>query len=55
VLLFIATVVQWLSGHAITTLGMDWVTPYHVVLAFVIYGLAIYLATRAFAFARGRA
>ena len=45
-LLFAASVVQWLLGHAITTLGMDWVTPFHVVLAFIIYGLAIWLSIR---------
>lgn len=45
-ILFLATVAQWLSGHMISTLGLDWVTPYHVVLAFVIYGLAIVLSVR---------
>lgn len=45
-LLFVATVFQWLSGHAITTLHMDWVIPIHVVLAFLIYGLAIVLSVR---------
>lgn len=45
-LLFVASVAQWLSGHAISTLGMDWVTPFHVALAFVVYGLAIYLSVR---------
>lgn len=45
-LLFVATVVQWLSGHAISGLGMDWITPFHVALAFVVYGLAIYLSVR---------
>jgi hypothetical protein len=44
--LFAASVVQWLLGHAITTLGMDWVTPFHVMLAFVIYGLAIWLSIK---------
>ncbi|GAA4663762.1 COX15/CtaA family protein [Frondihabitans cladoniiphilus] len=46
VVLFVATVAQWLSGHAISGLGMDWITPWHVVLAFVIYGLAIYLSVQ---------
>ncbi|AMM20770.1 hypothetical protein AX769_12245 [Frondihabitans sp. PAMC 28766] len=46
VILFVATVVQWLSGHAISGLGMDWITPYHVVLAFVIYGLAVWLSVQ---------
>jgi len=45
-LLFVATVGQWLSGHAITTLHMDWVIPIHVVLAFLIWGLAIVLSVR---------
>ena len=45
-LLFVATVCQWLSGHAITTLGMDWVIPIHVVLAFLIWGLAMVLSVR---------
>ena len=44
--LFVGSVVQWLLGHAITTLGMDWVTPLHVALAFVVYGLAIVLSIR---------
>ncbi len=45
--LFVTAVMQWLLGHAISTLHMDWVTPFHVVLAFVVYGLAIWLAVRA--------
>lgn len=44
--LFVLSVVQWLLGHAITTLGWDWVTPFHVVLAFIVYGLAIWLSVR---------
>jgi amino acid permease len=44
--LFVGSVAQWLLGHAITTLGWDWVTPFHVVLAFVIYGLAIWLSVK---------
>ncbi|WP_147304007.1 hypothetical protein [Subtercola boreus] len=44
--LFVGCVAQWLLGHAITTLGMDWVVPIHVVVAFVIYGLAIWLSVR---------
>lgn len=51
-ILFLATVAQWLSGHMISTLGLDWVTPYHVVLAFVIYGLAIVLSVRSAALRR---
>ncbi|MFZ7087966.1 hypothetical protein [Curtobacterium sp. RRHDQ10] len=51
-LLFVGAVVQWLLGHAITTLGMDWVTPFHVVLAFVIYGLAVWLSVRSAALRR---
>lgn len=47
VALFAASVLQWLLGHAITTLHLDWVTPIHVVLAFVVYGLGIWLAVRA--------
>lgn len=46
VILFVATVAQWLSGHAISGLGMDWITPFHVALAFVIYGLAIWLSVQ---------
>lgn len=45
-LLFVAAVCQWLSGHAITTLHMDWVIPIHVVLAFLIWGLAMVLSVR---------
>ena len=44
--LFVASVAQWLMGHMISTLGLDWVVPYHVVLAFVIYGFAIWLSIR---------
>lgn len=44
--LFVASVVQWRLGLAISTLGMDWVTPVHVAVAFVIYGLAIVLSVR---------
>lgn len=46
VVLFAATVAQWLSGHAISGLGMDWMTPFHVALAFVVYGLAIWLSVQ---------
>ena len=45
-ILFLATVGQWASGHAIATFGMNWVTPFHVTLAFVVYGLAIWLSIR---------
>jgi uncharacterized membrane protein len=51
--LFVGCVAQWLSGHAISTLGMDWITPFHVALAFVIYGLAIWLSVRAASLRRG--
>lgn len=52
--LFVLSVVQWLLGHAITTLGWDWVTPWHVVLAFVVYGVAIWLSVRTAAMRRGQ-
>jgi heme A synthase len=52
--LFVLAVVQWLLGHCITTLGWDWVTPWHVVLAFVVYGLSIWLSVRSAALRRGR-
>lgn len=45
-LAFVATLLQWLSGHAISGLGMDWMTPFHVALAFIIYGLAIWLSVQ---------
>jgi len=45
-ILFVASVAQWLSGHAISGLGMDWITPFHVALAFIIYGLAIWLSVQ---------
>ncbi|KQQ27960.1 hypothetical protein [Frondihabitans sp. Leaf304] len=50
--LFVLTVAQWLTGHAISGLGMDWITPFHVALAFVIYGLAIWLSIRSAALRR---
>jgi heme A synthase len=43
---FIATVVQWLLGHAISTLGIDALTPVHVVVAAVVMGLAVWLSVR---------
>ena len=51
--LFVLSVVQWLLGHCITTLGWDWGTPWHVVLAFVVYGVAIWLSVRSAALRRG--
>ena len=47
--LFVSSVLQWLLGHAITNLGWDWVTPFHIVLAFVVYGLAIWLSVKSVA------
>ncbi len=44
--LFVATVAQWLTAHAISELGLDWVTPFHVALAFVNYGLAVWLSVQ---------
>lgn len=43
---FVATVVQWLLGHAISTLGIDALTPLHVVVAAVVMGLAVWLSVR---------
>lgn len=43
---FVATVVQWLLGHAISTLGIDALTPVHVVVAAVVIGLAVWLSVR---------
>lgn len=43
---FVATVVQWLLGHAISTLGITALTPVHVVVAAVVIGLAIWLSVR---------
>ena len=43
---FVATVVQWLLGHAITTLGIDALTPVHVVVASIVLGLAVWLSVR---------
>ena len=43
---FVATVVQWLLGHAISTLGMDWLTPLHVVVALVVIAVAVWLSVR---------
>ncbi|WP_375399196.1 hypothetical protein [uncultured Amnibacterium sp.] len=43
---FVATVVQWLLGHAISTLGIDALTPLHVVVAAVVLGLAVWLSVR---------
>ena len=43
---FVATVLQWLLGHAISTLGIDALTPLHVVVAAVVFGLAIWLSIR---------
>ena len=43
---FVATVVQWLLGHAISTLGIDALTPLHVVVAAIVLGLAVWLSVR---------
>lgn len=43
---FVATVVQWLLGHAISTLGIAGLTPVHVVVAAIVMGLAIWLSVR---------
>ena len=43
---FVATVVQWLLGHAISTLGIDALTPVHVVVAAIVMGLAVWLSVR---------
>ena len=43
---FVATVVQWLLGHAISTLGIDALTPVHVVVAAIVIGLAVWLSVR---------
>lgn len=43
---FAATVVQWLLGHAISTLGIDSLTPVHVVVAAIVIGLAVWLSVR---------
>lgn len=43
---FVSTVVQWLLGHAISTLGIDALTPLHVVVAAVVFGLSIWLSVR---------
>lgn len=50
--LFVLTVVQWLLGHAITTLELDGFIAPHVVLAFVVFGLAIWLSVRSAALRR---
>lgn len=51
-ILFLASVAQWLSGHMISNLGLDWVVPFHIALAFIIYGLAIVLSVRSAALRR---
>ncbi|MCU1472007.1 hypothetical protein [Amnibacterium sp.] len=43
---FVATVAQWLLGHAISTLGIDALTPLHVVVAALVMGLAVWLSVR---------
>jgi lipopolysaccharide export LptBFGC system permease protein LptF len=43
---FAATVIQWLLGHAISTLGIDALTPVHVVVAAAVMGLAVWLSVR---------
>lgn len=43
---FVATVIQWLLGHAISTLGIDALTPVHVVVAALVMGLAVWLSVR---------
>lgn len=43
---FAVTVVQWLLGHAISTLHIDALTPLHVVVAAAVVGLAVWLSVR---------
>ena len=47
VVLAVLTLAQTGIGHLISDFGMDWLVPVHVPLAFVVYGLAIWLTVRA--------
>lgn len=46
VLLFIASVGQWGTGHLISTMGMDGWTPFHVFFSSVVLALAIRASVR---------
>lgn len=43
---FVITVIQWLLGHAISTLGIDALTPVHVVVASAVIAVAVWLSVR---------
>ena len=47
VVLAVLTLTQTGLGHLISDFGMDWLVPVHVPLAFIVYGLAIWLTVRA--------
>jgi hypothetical protein len=53
VLLFIASVGQWGTGHLISTFGMDGWTPFHVFFSSVVLALAVWASIRS-AMLRGR-
>lgn len=46
VVLAVAVLAQTGLGHLISDFGMDWLVPVHIPLAFVVYGLAIWLSIR---------
>lgn len=46
VVLFVASVGQWGTGHLISTLGMDGWTPFHVFFSSVVLALAIWASVR---------
>ncbi|RIX31050.1 hypothetical protein D1781_06675 [Amnibacterium setariae] len=55
VVLFVASVGQWGSGHLISTLGMDGWTPFHVFFSSVVLALAVWASIRSAALRRSGA
>ncbi|GAA2754136.1 hypothetical protein [Amnibacterium kyonggiense] len=53
VVLFVASVGQWGSGHLISTLGMDGWTPFHVFFSSVVLALAVWASIRSAVLRRG--
>ena len=55
IVLFVLTVIQTFLGHEITDNNQDWLIGIHVPLAFLIFGLAVWLPVQAVMLRRGLA
>lgn len=55
IILFVLTVIQTFLGHEITDNNQDWLIGIHVPLAFLIFGLAVWLPVQSVMLRRGLA